>query len=47
MNSLSYRKLDRRKRGMYKKYLDYSNSKVSGDQMLKKINFVWGEGGSS
>lgn len=38
MNGPNYRHLDRRKRNIYKKYLDYSNKKVR-----KNINvyFQW------
>ena len=39
MNGPNYRHLDRRKREIYKRYLDYSNKKVSINGLLQLILF--------
>lgn len=36
MNGPNYRHLDRRKRDLYKKYLDYNNKKVSTTKDLRQ-----------
>ena len=47
MDGPNYRHLDRRKRDIYKQYLDYSNRKVSNERIhfnlsiCIKVPFLW------